>query len=436
MTERVEFASPQMLREMVAAQKQGIPAGIPSICSANRFVLEAAMRRAGREGGFLLLEATCNQVNQFGGYTGQTPADFAAALAGLAEEMDFPAGRIILGGDHLGPNPWQNLPAQEAMRNATEMVRDFVRAGFRKIHLDASMRLGGDPPDRTLDPAVSARRAAELCAAAEEAAHGQPLVYVIGTEVPIPGGAQEHENALEVTRVSSARETLDLFRDTFWQNGLESAWRNVIAMVVQPGVEFGDENLFEYDPLAARPLAEWIESVPGIVFEAHSTDYQSAEALRRLVADHFAILKVGPELTYAFREAVFALAHMEQALFGGQEGMQISNLVQTVDAAMLDDPQYWRKYYHGEAQAQAFARKYSYSDRIRYYWPRPEVNAALDRLLANLSRQPIPLPLVSQYLPAQYRHLRAGTLENHPRALIWDHIEETLARYAYACDGE
>lgn len=430
------FASPEILQKMVAAQKQGIPAGIASICSANRFVLEAAMRRAGREDNFLLVEATCNQVNQFGGYTGQTPADFSGWLAKLAEQMNFPAGKLILGGDHLGPNPWQALRAEEAMANARVMVQDFVRAGFRKIHLDASMRLASDPQDRPLDPVISARRAAELCAAAREAARGQPLVYVIGTEVPIPGGAQEHEDALEVTAVSSARETLALFRDTFRAQGLGDAWEEVIALVVQPGVEFGDDNLFEYNPLPARPLADWIETVPGIVFEAHSTDYQTAEALRSLVADHFAILKVGPELTFAFREAVFALARMEQELYGEQEGMRLSNLIQTVEAAMLDDPLYWRKYYHGGTQARAFARKYSYSDRIRYYWPRPKVAAALEILLDNLSGRPLPLPLVSQYLPVQYRHLRAGTLENHPRALIWDHIEETLARYAYACEGK
>ena len=50
----------------------------------------------------------------------------------------------MLGGDHLGPYVWRAEPADEAMAKARDLVRDYVAAGYTKIHLDASMRLGGD----------------------------------------------------------------------------------------------------------------------------------------------------------------------------------------------------------------------------------------------------------------------------------------------------
>ena len=430
-----EFASTHALRVMIKAQKRGKAAGIPSICSANRFVLEACLRQAAQDGGSVLIEATCNQVNQFGGYTGMTPAGFAAYVAQIAEDMDYPTDRIILGGDHLGPNPWQHLPAAQAMTNALQMVADYAAAGFCKIHLDASMRCADDKPG-PLDPRVSAERAANLCAAAEAASSdGRRPVYVIGTEVPIPGGAQEAEAQLSITRPEDAAETLRLFLLAFAGHGLQDAWQRVIGLVVQPGVEFGDTNLFDYDHDKARGLSRWIETLPGIVFEAHSTDYQTPRALRDLVEDHFAILKVGPGLTFALREAVFALAHIEQAWLADRPDIQLSNIVDTLEQAMLNDPHDWEKYYHGTPEQQALARKYSFSDRIRYYWPRPQVEASLSRLLTNLEENPPPLPLLSQYMPNQFAAVRANKIENHPRALIWHSIQEALRPYLRATRG-
>ncbi len=55
-----------------------------------------------------------------------------------------PAG-LILGGDHLGPNPWTRLPADQAMEKAAAMVAAYAAAGFTKIHLDASMACADDP---------------------------------------------------------------------------------------------------------------------------------------------------------------------------------------------------------------------------------------------------------------------------------------------------
>src|SRR5579875_310069 len=177
-----------LLQQYLAKRRSGVPAGIYSVCSAHPWVIRAAAEQAVDDGTLLLVEATSNQVNQFGGYTGMRPKEFQQFVWEHVHAAGLDTARLILGGDHLGPNPWRNLTAPEAMDHAVDMVTEYVRAGFTKIHLDASMSCAGDPA--VLPDEVVAARAARLCAAAEQArTEDQPLLYVIGTEVPVPGGA-------------------------------------------------------------------------------------------------------------------------------------------------------------------------------------------------------------------------------------------------------
>jgi D-tagatose-1,6-bisphosphate aldolase subunit GatZ/KbaZ len=419
-----------VLDEIIQSQKKGEGRGIPSICSAHPWVLKEALKTS-ETASVCLIEATCNQVNQYGGYTGMTPADFVRYVHEIAEENQFPFENVILGGDHLGPNVWQNEPAESAMRKSEVMIRDFVQAGFVKIHLDCSMRLGDDP-EGALDPQTSAQRTAQLAKVAEASSAGSISLprYVIGTEVPIPGGAQEVETGVSVTKVEDALQTIQLMRAAFARERLEAAWERVLALVVQPGVEFGDDFVLEYDPRAALGLSRFIESQT-MVYEAHSTDYQTRSALKNLVEDHFAILKVGPWLTYAYREAVFALAMIENELFPALR----SNLIQVLDQVMLRQPEYWEKHYHGSPEEQALKRKYSLSDRIRYYWTDARVQAALDILIKNLSEKPLPLSLLSQFVPKQYEKIRQGKIARTPDDIIFDRIREVLLDYEAACQG-
>jgi D-tagatose-1,6-bisphosphate aldolase subunit GatZ/KbaZ len=322
------------------------------------------------------------------------------------------------------------------MDKANELVRAYTLAGYAKIHLDASMKCGDDDRDAPLPKEIAAARAAEMALAAEETAvqtNRTPPRYIIGTEVPIPGGAQAAEEELTVTTPEDVAETIEITRRAFAKRGLQAAWERVIGVVVQPGVEFGDNTVFAYDPAAAAPLVRFIEGVDGLVYEAHSTDYQTRAALRHLVRDHFAILKVGPGLTFAFREAVFALAQMEAEWLDGRPPTTPSRIREVLDEAMQANPVYWQNYYSGDTAAQAFARKYSFSDRSRYYWPVPAVQAALAKLLENLAARPLPLSLLSQYMPAQYQRIREGKLADDPRALILDKVTAVLSDYAWAC---
>ena len=432
-----------LLREIVAANRGGRPMGLTSICSANRFVLETALRHAARSHGLVCIESTSNQVNQSGGYTGMTAAAFRDEVAALAAAGGVPAARLMLGGDHLGPYPWRGLPARQAMAQAHELVRGCVLAGYTKIHLDASMRCADDPGAAAapLSEEIATQRIAELCTAAETAFAQLPAglpapLYVIGTEVPTPGGEEAGQAGPSVTPVEDVERTLDLTCEAFRSSGLAAAWERVIAVVVQPGVEFGDATVSAYDRAAASGLTAFVERRPRLVYEAHSTDYQSAEALRQLVEDHFAILKVGPWLTFAFREAVFALEEIEREVLRGRPGAQPSRLRDVLDEAMTRHPEHWAAYYRGSPEEARRQRALSYSDRCRYYWPQPEVQVALAGLLRNLSERPIPEALIDEFLPGSYGVAQEGRLPAEPVALIRHHIQRVLDLYAAACDDE
>jgi D-tagatose-1,6-bisphosphate aldolase subunit GatZ/KbaZ len=411
--------------DRLARNRAGEPVGVTSVCSAHPLVLEAAMRVAVTRKSLLLVEATCNQVNQDGGYTGLTPTMFRERLFAQADTLGLPRDSLLLGGDHLGPNPWRKRPATEAMQRAGILVAAFAAAGYRKLHLDASMSCADDP--ESLPPSTIAARAAELGAAAEAAAVAAglpPPVYVVGTEVPTPGGAREALDHLAPTRPEDVGQTLALHRAAFAARGLEAALARAVAVVVQPGVEFGQEEVHDYRPEASTALVAALAAHPGVVFEAHSTDYQREPALRALVAGHFAILKVGPELTFAMREAVFALDAIAGELVSGHSGARAA-----LAAAMARDPSWWRGYY---AEDDHIAREFSLSDRLRYYWPVTEVAVALDKLLGTFATKPIPPTLVSQYLPGRYAAWRDGRAGIDAPALVLGHVSEVLRRYGRA----
>jgi D-tagatose-1,6-bisphosphate aldolase subunit GatZ/KbaZ len=403
------------------------------VCSAHPWVIEAAMLQAQLDDTHLLLEATSNQVNQSGGYTGMTPAMFRDYVYGIAGQLNFDRDRLILGGDHLGPNPWQNLDESTAMQHAVEMVRMYVEAGFTKIHLDASMRCADDPA--VLPDAMMANRAAVLCCAAESARERLglgPVVYVIGTEVPTPGGATHALNTLEVTSCEAAEQTLEVHRQAFHDAGLGEAWARVVAVVVQPGVEFDHDSVVDYDATKAGHLQGFQKKHPELVMEAHSSDYQRPHAYKELVRDGFSILKVGPALTFALRETLYALAAIERELV---PAAQRSNLVETMEATMLARPADWQKYYRGSEEQRRVLRVYSYSDRIRYYWRFSEVEASVIRLITNLQQVLIPETLLSQHCPRQYDEIRAGTLKNDPKEMAMANVRGVLNTYSRACRG-
>ena len=435
------------IKELVSRYKSGEKAGIFSVCSSNKYVIEAAMDRLRDKEMHLLIESTANQVDQFGGYTGMTPKDFMKYIHNLAEENNFPVDRIILGGDHLGPLTWTKLGEEKAMENSKTLIREYVLAGFTKIHIDTSMPIIGDFENGVFGDELIAERAATLCRVAEEAyterLNDKPEsvhpVYVIGSEVPIPGGAQadeeEEEEGISVTKVENLVNTIETFKNAFESHGVADSWQYVVAVVVQPGVEFGSEQVWQYDREKASKLSKALRDYPELVFEAHSTDYQTDESLNEMVEDGFIILKVGPALTYGFREAAFELNLMENELLKYNANLELSKFREILEFNMVKNNGYWKNHYSGTQEKIKFDRIYGLSDRCRYYLPIEEVNYSLEKMIDNLKQVDIPLTLVSQYMHNQYKKIRSGKLELTVENLLKDRIGEYIDDYIYAVEN-
>lgn len=423
------------IQSLIQRRKNGESVGICSVCSANPFVLRATMRQSKKYGVPALIEATANQVNQYGGYTGMRPADFVAFVRDIANIEGFPFDQVILGGDHLGPLIWSGLQEEEAMKHAALLVDSYVRAGFSKIHLDTTMRLRSDNIHTPLSDDIIAARAARLAAVVQEAVQESPgaakgLVLVIGSEVPVPGGTQSEDETMRITDPSHLRNTIEAFRRAFEEADASAMWRCVTAIVTQPGVEFGDFGIHPYNRAEAAPLMKAVADFPWLVLEGHSTDYQPREKLKEMTEDGVAILKVGPALTFFLREALFALDRMEQALPAGKE--ERAFFEETLERVMLENPGQWEKYYIGTEEEKSFKRKYSLSDRARYYLAVPAVDEAVHRLIENLQKREVPFSLLSQFMPVQAKLMQNERLSKNPEDWIISHISGCLEDYSYA----
>lgn len=422
-----------ILNQLKLRHLQGHIGGMVSVCSSHPMVLRTCLQTARDEGIGLLVEATANQVNQYGGYTGMAPAAFAYFIGDLAREVGLSGARIMIGADHLGPHVWKHEPAAEAMQKAEALVRDCIRAGFQKIHLDTGMRCADDPgPSLPLE--TIARRAARLCRAAEQShatlhGHAAPL-YVIGNEVPAPGGALKEGHALEVSDPDGLMSSLEVYARAFAHAGVSAAWQRVLAVVVQPGVDFGDRRVAPYRPAPAAALSAAHERLPGMMtYEIHATDYQLPADLRRMVADHFLLLKVGPCLTFAMRQALYTLADIASALpHSGSE----ANLKTVMERLMLQAPEYWRAFYAGPSVETLYLRHYSLRDRIRYYWPHPDAQSAVQRLMDTLER-PVPSALLQQFMPDLYPDIRSGDQPLDAMHIVQGRIRHAFIPYLEAC---
>lgn len=431
--------SENTLKNIVKKQKQHENVGIYSACSSNPFVIEAVLEKARDDNAVCLIESTANQVDQNGGYSGMTPADFKAFVLEKAKETGTDPALIYLGGDHLGPLTVQNLPEKEAMAYAEQLVHDYVKAGFTKIHIDTSMKVADDDPNVRLSDEIIASRGARLADVCEKAYQELKKenpdavrpVYIVGSEVPIPGGAISEDAGMQVTRVQDFKDTVAAFEKAFKERGLDDTWNDVIGVVVQPGVEEKDAGCTEYDREKAKELMASIDDFDQLVFEGHSTDYQTKYKLRELIEDGVGILKVGPALTYAAREALFALAYIEDMQLHGRDDEK-SNFIQVLEEAMLENPKNWAKHYHGNEDELWFKRKFSFSDRSRYYMPDEKVQKAMEKMFANLRKEGISLAALSQFMPIQYTKVREGTLQNDPAELVKDRVKNTIDEYLFA----
>ena len=419
------------LQDVIRRNRAGEAVALTAVCSAHPDVLTASLLLARDEGKTLLVEATSNQVNQFGGYTGMQPADFIAFVHGFCDRLGVNRGQIHFGGDHLGPQAWRREDSATAMAKARDMMAAYVRAGFSKIHLDCSEGCRGEPAQ--VGDLLAAERAAELADICERsAANPSDISYIIGTEVPPPGGArgEDDHQSLVVTTPERASATIACHAAAFRKRRLDQAFARVAGLVVQPGVEFGPDHIDVLDPAAPDDLSRALDAHPAMAFEAHSTDYQPDAVFHALARRHFAILKVGPALTFAYRRALYALDELVRLYRSDASSTPLPTVMENL---MLARPDHWKTHYAGADDTTIrILRHYAYADRIRYYWNLPEAVAAvaaLERSFAGLSPAE---PALLQYFPHAVVD-RAETLRasGYPlgKSLILAEIQSALAPY-------
>jgi D-tagatose-1,6-bisphosphate aldolase subunit GatZ/KbaZ len=130
------------------------------------------------------------------------------------------------------------------------------------------------------------------------------------------------------------------------------------------------------------------------------------------------------------REALNALSEIETLLISPSDQ---SRLLEVIDETMIAHPESWNAYYAGSSTQKALLRRFSYSDRVRYYWHYPEITRSVNRLISNLTATKIPESVLSLFLPAQYARVRSGEIADDPASLIVDKIKDVLRIYAQAC---
>lgn len=406
-----------VLRDIIKRNRAGQTVAIPSVCSSQPDVILASLLRAQTLDRPIVIEATSNQVNQDGGYTGMRPADFMAFVNGIAKDAGVDRDRIQFGGDHLGPQAWRNENPDSAMAKAHALVAGYVQAGFTKIHLDCSE--GCADESAQLDDEVTSRRSADLARTCANLA--DDLMFVVGTEVPPPGGARADESGeIAATSPDAARATLAIHMDRFGDMAPQ-----IGGLVVQPGVEFSPMQTHHLpmtkDPKLIQAIADW----PLVCLEAHSTDYQHPQVFPRLAELGFAFQKVGPALTHAYRQALYSLDIVRNFSINGDH-----NLPNVLETAMLDNPQYWQGHYQGDADQLKQQRHFGLADRIRYYWPVQTVKIAVQQLVDDLPHQ-IPDPILWQVFSQPVLDRAEGLTGTQIERLIRAQIQLALDPYFF-----
>ena len=419
-----------ILRQTISDNRGGEVVALPSVCSAHPDVLTASMLLAKSVNRPLIIEATSNQVNQDGGYTGMRAADFVAFVHVISDATGFARDQIIFGGDHLGPQVWRAQSADIAMAKAEVLVEEYVRAGFTKIHLDCSEGCAGEPAQ--VDDCVSAERAARLAAVCERTApDAEKLSYMVGTEVPPPGGARdEEETVIHPTEPEAAKTTLLAHFAAFKEAAIPTACDRIAALVVQPGVEFSPADVHHLPKGGNPELRAVLDGFDAVCFEAHSTDYQYPDAYKNLAEMGFAIHKVGPALTFAYRQAIYALDAMLDLIEG--DSRTTPSVPKVMEDLMLENPSNWVSHYHGDDSYIALLRHFSYADRIRYYWAQPAAQSAVTDLLEAIDAADIPAPVWMQFFGNETLSRSINlTKYGQAKSIILAEIQVALAPYFF-----
>ncbi len=410
------------IQSVIEQNRDGATIGLPCFCTANEMVLRTLFECCATHDVPAVIEASSNQVNQDGGYTGMSAADFSQWIGLLSAEYGVANERLVMSGAHLGPRPWSHLSPKDALDKTKNLVKDFAAAGFRKIHLDAPVACN---EEQQPDLQTLATRTARLCEIAEKhSPHPDQLVYVLTAPMTEPAFesnfSTEAHRAPPATNAEQLNTTLAAYQEAFIKQGLRHAWTKVVSIDAYLGIGFDH---FSVHPLRENPirrLSTEIMKHDGLSLSATSVDYQSSRNLSTLVENHVVFLKTGPELTFRMRESIFALATIAQQI----AVTDTPDIIAVIDSAIIEHPADWAPYFTGDIAIRKQLHHYSFSDRLRYYWNFPDVRSQLLKFISSLDTIKLPEALVSQHFLAK----EFGTLDIPASQLIHGNVKQSIYR--------
>lgn len=395
---------------------------LPSFCTANIDVIKSIMIFCNFNKLPCLIECTSNQVNQYGGYTNKTPKKFIKEIDLLRKKFNIKKNKLFLGADHMGPLPWKNNTSKVAIKNSIKLIETLLNENFCKIHIDTSIRCNDD---LIFNNDVIFSRTKEILEQAKIKKKIKNKFLITGSEVPLSGSGDSRKNILTTTKhiKDDHEQLMKIF------NKSQLLKNKIFGLVVEPGMKFMHHSIKKPDLQKFNDKYLYSKK-NNFVFEAHSTDYQPYNILRKLVENNFKFLKVGPELTYNYSRSLFFMENIEKKLFTKNK----SSIKNNIFKLMIKNKKYWISYYKTNKKKILLESKL---DRMRYYLNDKKSIESINNLKKNINC--IKFNEILNYLSSDqkkefllYYKKKLSNFENIKMIFI----SQSLIRYYSACGYE
>jgi len=393
---------------------------LPSFCTANFNVIKILIIFAKHHNLPILLESTSNQVNQFGGYTGLTPKEFYKKISKLKKKIKINKKQVMIGADHLGPLPWKKFNSKVALKNAKTLIKKCIALKYDKIHIDSTIIC---KDDKSLNLNFIRSRSEEIFNTVPKK-NIKDVFFVFGSEVPFAGGGNNSKP--KPSKLNNIKTDYSLYNSVL--KNLNINKKNKFSLVIEPGMAFSNSKVILPKLEKFRKRLSFSKK-NNFSYEAHSTDYQKLKTLKKLVKNNFRFLKVGPELTFYFYQAIKKMEEIEHMYCNKK-----SNIEYELINAMQRDDKYWKDYYKGTKNKIKFLKLNSYLDRMRYYWDSKKVKKSMNKLIKNINT--IPTEVFKKTLKLKSNEGKKMNKINLSNSdyIIFYYLSSTIKKYYSACN--
>jgi D-tagatose-1,6-bisphosphate aldolase subunit GatZ/KbaZ len=97
-----------------------------------------------------------------------------------------------------------------------------------------------------------------------------------------------------------------------------------------------------------------------------------------------------------------------------------------MEAAMRENPKHWRSYY---SEDEKFKWHFSYADRIRYYWPLPIVQEAVENLISTFDELKVSEQILAESFSLSVLDRSEGLAPSRGSAIVRSEVQSALLPY-------